>query len=148
MRNGKFHTGRMKGVNPFMRYLKKEDILQHQVITYCRLNKIVFHHSPNEGRRSEFERFKYNYLGSDCGFPDLLFPGLQLVIELKVEPNRPSPAQKEWLAYFESIGWAAKVCYSYDEAIEEIIVAKKLTEAMEMNLQERKISEGLKNWKP
>ena len=70
----------------FESYLGKEDHLQHQIITWLRLQhpKIVFHHSPNEGRRTPFEQFKYKYLGSDAGFPDLIFPALKVAIELKI----------------------------------------------------------------
>ncbi len=119
MRNG-FNKGTRKGTNPFVKYLTAEDHLQHQVITWCRLNRIRFHHSPNEGRRTAFERFKYSYLGSDCGFPDLIFPGLKLVIELKIKPNRVSPDQKIWLDFFKGIGWRSEVCFSYDDAIKII----------------------------
>lgn len=106
-------------MNPFERYLGPEDHLQHQIITVLKYQypKLKIHHSPNEGKRSKFEMFKYKYLGSDSGFPDLLFPSLQLVIELKVKPNRPSQSQIEWIEYFRSIGWTAEVCYSFDEAI-------------------------------
>lgn len=105
--------------NPFVKYMTKEDHLQHHVVTWVRLQHpaIKFHHSPNEGKRSKFEQFKYKFLGSDSGFPDLVFPELRLVIELKVKPNKPTPAQSSWLNYFDSIGWVAVVCYSYDEAV-------------------------------
>lgn len=101
-----------------MKFLRKEDHLQHQVITWLAWQhpKLKYHHSPNEGKRSPFEQFLYVYLGSDSGFPDLQFPSLQLVIELKVKPNRPTPAQLQWLQYFESIGWAAEVCYTFETA--------------------------------
>lgn len=106
--------------NPFSKYLGPEDHLQHQLITWIGFQypKLKYHHSPDAGRRSPFERYKYNYLGSDSGFPDLLFPSLHLVIELKVKPNKPTPAQLEWLQYFATIGWRAEVCYSFEEAKE------------------------------
>jgi hypothetical protein len=105
--------------NPFHKFLGPEDHLQHQVITWLKYQhpKIKYHHSPNEGKRSDFEKFKYSYLGSDSGFPDLIIPEKKLVIELKIKPNRPSVAQLEWLAYFKMIGWRAEVCYSFEETI-------------------------------
>lgn len=124
MRNEKFHRSNSKGVNPYMKFLTAEDHLQHQVIIWCKLNKIVYHHSPNEGRRTAFEQFKFKYVGSDEGFIDLIFPKLILVIELKIKPNKPTPAQNDWLQFFESIGWTAKVCYNFEDAIEQIQKAK------------------------
>jgi hypothetical protein len=108
----------LKKQNPFIKYAGPEDHLQHQLVTWLKLQypKLKYHHSPNEGKRSPFERFKYQYLGSDSGFPDLIFPSLHLVIELKIKPNRPTPAQEEWLDYFMAIGWRSEVCYSFEEA--------------------------------
>lgn len=106
-------------MNPFTKYLGPEDHLQHQVVEWLRYQypKLRYHHSPNEGKRSKFEQFKYKYLGSDSGFPDLIFPEIHLAIELKVKPNKPTAHQLEWLEYFKSIGWTAEVCYSYEEAV-------------------------------
>lgn len=126
MRTG-YHKGTRKGANPYLRFLGPEDHLQHRVITWCRLNKIKFHHSPNEGRRSDFERFKYSYLGSDCGFPDLLFVQLKLAVELKIKPNGCTPDQKIWLEFFKSIGWKAEVCFTYDEAVKIIAERKEVS---------------------
>ena len=108
--------------NPFYKFLGPEDHLQHQVIEWAKAQhpKLKFHHSPNEGRRSKFEQCKFKYLGSDRGFPDLIFPALKLVIELKVKPNKVTPAQQEWLDYFVSIGWKAIVSYTFDDAIRVI----------------------------
>jgi hypothetical protein len=113
--------------NPFEKYLTKEDHLQRQVISWLRFQYpgLRYHHSPNEGKRSRFEQFKYKYLGSDSGFPDLIFPSLQLVIELKIKPNKPTPAQTEWLNYFKSIGWTAEVCYTFGQTQSVIIQCLK-----------------------
>jgi hypothetical protein len=102
--------------NPFHKYLGPEDHLHHQVVESVKWTypKLKFHHSPNEGKRSKFEQMKFKYLGSDSGFPDLIFPSIQLVIELKIKPNKTTPAQDEWLGYFKSIHWRAEVCYDYD----------------------------------
>jgi hypothetical protein len=96
-----------------------EDHLQHQVITWQAFQYpwLRYHHSPNEGKRSTFEQYKFKYLGSDSGFPDLIYPQVKLVIELKIKPNKPTPAQEEWLDHFACIGWTAVVCYSYEEAV-------------------------------
>lgn len=116
----------------FADWLGPEDHLHHSIIVWFRLQypKIKVHHSPLEGRRTAFEQFKFQYLGSDSGFPDLLFPELRLVIECKIKPRKPTEDQIEWLEYFRSIGWRAEICYTFEEAqkvIEEEIKKLKLT---------------------
>ena len=105
-------------MNPFDKFFGPEDHLQHQVITWLKWQypNLKYHHSPNEGKRSAFEKYKYIYLGSDSGFPDLIFPSLFMAIELKILPNKPSDNQKEWLLYFKTIGWKAEVCYDFESA--------------------------------
>lgn len=109
--------------NPFLKFIGPEDHEHHKVVEWLKYQypKLKYHHSPNEGKRSPFERFKFKYLGSDEGFPDLLFPSLSLVIEMKVKPNKPTPAQDEWLHFFASIGWTSVVCYTFEEARSVII---------------------------
>ena len=109
-------------VNPFEKYMTVEDHLQHQIVSYIdkQWPKLKYHHSPDAGRRTPFERYKYEYLGSDSGFPDLLFPELILVIELKILPNKLTDSQLEWLDFFKTIGWTAEVCYTFEEAIATI----------------------------
>lgn len=119
MRTG-YHKGTRKGVNPFVRFLSKEDHFQHQVSEWCKWNKVRYHHSPLEGKRSEFEQFKFVYLGGDSGFIDMIYPKLMMVQELKIKPNRVMPAQQGWLDFFASIGWEANVAWNFDEAIQQI----------------------------
>ncbi len=121
--------------NPFIKYLSKEDHLQHQVITWLQWQYplLRYHHSPDAGKRTKFEQFKYKYLGSDSGFLDLIFPELLLIIELKIKPNKPTPAQIEWIEYFKTIGWQAEVCYSFEAAqsmIKERIKSFSLSAAL------------------
>lgn len=113
--------------NPFEKYLTPEDHFQHQVITWLQFQYpgLRYHHSPNEGKRTVFEQFKYKYLGSDSGFPDLQFPSLLLVIELKIKPNRPTKNQLDWLEYFKRIGWQTAVCYTFEEVTNVIRAAIK-----------------------
>jgi hypothetical protein len=123
----------MKG--GFLKYMTDEDHLQHQVTEFMKWQhpRIRWHHSPNEGKRSLFEQFKYKYLGSDSGFPDLLFPGLMLVIELKIKPNKPTKNQLDWLEYFKSCGWRSEVCYDFESVVkiinEEVKRSNKVTAA-------------------
>lgn len=108
--------------NPFEKFMGPEDHLQHQVITWLAIQfpNLKYHHSPDAQKRTPFERFKYKYLGSDSGFPDLIFPSLQLMIELKVKPNKPTGPQREWLEFFWAIGWNGGVVYDFDTAIKLI----------------------------
>ena len=41
-----------------------------------------------------------------------------LFVEMKVKPNKPTPAQCQWLDWFNSQGYLAKVAYGFDEAKE------------------------------
>ena len=118
--------------NPFYKYLGPEDHLHHQVIQWVKIQypKLKFHHSPNEGRRSPFERMKFKYLGGDSGFPDLLFPSIFLAIELKIKPNKPTPQQLEWLQYFSTeCQYIAEVCYNFDDAV--AIIKKQVESKIE-----------------
>ena len=112
----------MSRPNPFIKYLGPEDHLQHQVIMWLKYQHplLKYHHSPDASKRTPFERFKYDYLGSDAGYLDLTFPSLLLAIELKIKPNKPTPAQLEWIDYLNKNGWRADVCYSFDESIKAI----------------------------
>jgi len=119
MRKGNYKY-RGKTNNGFIKFLLKEDIVQHDFLKYSALQYpwLKYHHSPLEGRRTPFEQFLFKYLGSDAGFVDVIFPELLLAIEIKIKPNKPTPAQQEWLDYFKKIGWQAEVCWSFDEAKE------------------------------
>ncbi|MBL0234076.1 MAG: hypothetical protein IPQ08_10445 [Chitinophagaceae bacterium] len=45
-----------------------------------------------------------------------------MVIELKVKPNKPTPAQQEWLEYFKAIGWEVLTCFTFEEASKAIFI--------------------------
>jgi len=119
-------------VNPFEKFLTKEDLLQRAVVNYIRLQypKAFMCHIPNEGKRTKFEQFKAKVLGIVSGMPDVMIfnPGYQktdgifdgikfmgLAIELKIKPNKPSPAQISVLNNLKVHNWSTHVCYSFDE---------------------------------
>ena len=116
--------------NPYLRWMSKEDVLQHSVILWLKYQHpaLRYHHSPDSGKRTPFEQFKYKYLGCDAGWPDLVFPSLNLAVELKCKGNKPTPAQKGWLADLESFGWQTAVCYSLEE-VQEVINANLKSKA-------------------
>lgn len=85
--------------------------------------RAVWCHVPNEGRRSARTGQHLRLQGLKKGFPDIIvFSPVCCVIELKrVRGSKgPSPEQREWLAFFEGIGWPAAVCYGHKEAIEQL----------------------------
>lgn len=108
--------------NPFLKYLGAEDHLHIQVTQYLNTQypKVLWHHSPNEGKRSAFERFKTSVLGVKSGCPDILIftpirPFVGLAIELKIKPNKVSPNQKEFLNQLLSCGWMTFVGFNFEE---------------------------------
>lgn len=115
-------------INPFDKYLTKEDLLHIDVINYLKLQygkrDIRILHCPNEGRRTPFERYKAKLLGLQAGWPDLMifekgtYSGL--AIELKIKPNKITEKQRECLEYLDLCGWKVNVCYTFEEAKEVI----------------------------
>ena len=76
---------------------------------------------PNGGQRHPAVAQKLKAEGVRAGVPDLCLPAPRhgyfgLFIEMKVKPNKTSPAQNEWLAALEAKGYYCKVCYGFDEA--------------------------------
>tara|TARA_R100000654_G_scaffold3137_1_gene10884 strand:+ start:10290 stop:10661 length:372 start_codon:yes stop_codon:yes gene_type:complete len=114
-------------VNPYSKYLGKEDKLQNSVMTYLKYKypKALFSHISNEGKRTPFERYKMKYLGSKPGLPDVMIftPNKHyngLAIELKVGYNKPSENQKNWLMWLEKANWKAIWLNDFDKCIDTI----------------------------
>ncbi len=106
-----------------------EDDLQRAVCQYLDARKLLWCHVPNE-RSNERERMKLAGLGVKPGVPDVMIfsqpyaPGdakdwdkAGLAIELKIKPNKTTPAQDKWLADLEAEGWRTATCYDIDEVI-------------------------------
>lgn len=98
--------------NPYLKYLGKEDHLQHAVMNYLRHQYPYAYtiHVPNEGKRSRFEQFKFKYLGGVRGIPDILVfyqNGFNcgLAIELKVGYNKPTENQQNALKSLKNANW-------------------------------------------
>lgn len=107
--------------NSYDRYLGPEDKTQIAVTEYLRLQypKAVYHHSPNEGKRSRFEQYKIKKLGVKSGFPDLLilYKGVRLALELKKDKgDNPTDNQMEWLKAIRENGFTAAYAKGFDEA--------------------------------
>jgi len=106
----------------YIQYLTKEDHLHIAVCKYIvyQYPKVLFHHSPNEGRRSKYEQYKIKKLYVKAGFPDIFIAQAAgryhgLFIELKVKPNKCTPKQKQWVQLLNQKGYKAVVCYGFDE---------------------------------
>jgi hypothetical protein len=109
-------------MNPYDKFLKPEDQLQIGICNYLAYAYpfATVHHSPNEGKRSPFERYLIKLLKVMSGFPDLvIFADNRriLFIELKTIKNKKvSVAQKWWIETLTKFGFDAHVCYGFDEA--------------------------------
>lgn len=110
--------------NAFDKYLTGEDKLQHAVILYLQMQypAALWTHTPNEGRRTPFERYKLKYLGAKSGVPDLMiftpndhYNGL--AIELKYKKNKPTDNQKKWLDDLANNNWLAVWLNDYQQCI-------------------------------
>lgn len=110
----------MRNKNPFDKYLTEEDKLHISVVTYVTLQypNALIHHSPNEGRRTPFERYKVSKLGLKKGFPDLIviYSGKHLALELKSSKGEATEEQLDWLHNLKSQGWSIGCPRSFDKA--------------------------------
>lgn len=96
--------------------------------------RLLLHHSPNGGKRSESEAARFKAMGTRKGFPDL-FLALPCngyhgaFFELKSEKGRLSAEQKAYLALFERMGYKTYVTRDYEEfdkQLEEYLIPTKL----------------------
>lgn len=81
------------------------------------------YHIPNEGKRSIAAGARLKMAGLKAGIPDNHLPVARggyhsLYIELKVDRNKPTQAQKDCMAKLAALGNAVAVCYGWEEAKE------------------------------
>ena len=92
-------------------------------------NKIIFHHSPNEAKRSEVMGARLKAMGMRPGWPDMeiLLPGGKVVFfEFKTKTGRQSTSQKEIQLLLEAIGHQYFIIRSVEDfirVVEPIIAA-------------------------
>ena len=110
-----------------------ESLEQQAVITFCNYQKWrlpdadrIFH-VANEGKRSKAEAVRLKAEGVRAGIPDLCLPvplngyhGMYIEMKRPDHKNKPTEDQKDWLDYFNRVGYKAVVCYGYVEAVTEI----------------------------
>lgn len=80
---------------------------------------------PNGGARSGPQGAKLKAEGVSSGVPDLCIPAWSLFIEMKRQTGWTlSPAQKDWIAYLESIGHRVIIGRGFDDAKRQIEMIK------------------------
>ncbi len=107
----------------FADWLGPEDRLQVAVIKYVKLQYpgCMVHHSPNEGRRTAFERFRVSQLALSPGFPDLVlvYNNTLITLELKVR-SQPSAEQLIWNSFLNQAGIPSAICWGFEQSKEFI----------------------------
>lgn len=111
----------MSNFKKWLGWLGKEDHFHHAVydyLLYTYRGKAMFWHTPNEGKRSPFERWKAKYLGMMAGVSDwiIMKPGNILFLELKVPPNKLSKNQQIFLGNTDLFGFPSKVAFDFEAA--------------------------------
>ena len=78
-------------------------------------------HTPNEAKRSRWERRVQKAIGLLAGVPDIICcfgsrEGFRMIfIELKVKPNKLTPAQMAVATRLRCMGAVFQICYSIDD---------------------------------
>lgn len=86
----------------------------------------LLYHVPNGGGRSRAEAGRFKAEGVKAGVPDLCLPVARgqfhgLYIELKrAKGGRLHPEQRRWLDELGRQGYAAIVCYGWEDAVRAI----------------------------
>jgi len=78
---------------------------------------LLWTHVGHGGTRNKIEAAKFKRMGVKPGVPDVMIFDTKLALELKVYPNKITPAQKDWLDRLMYAGWKTFVVYSLDEAM-------------------------------
>jgi hypothetical protein len=89
--------------------------------TYPRIRILAI---PNGGQRHIAVAAKMKATGQSAGVPDLFIPEWSLWIEMKRQTGGVvSPAQKDWIAYLESIGHRCIIGRGFEDAKAQIVKA-------------------------
>ena len=85
----------------------------------------LLYHIPNEGKRSQSGGQILKAAGLKAGAPDICLPVARggfnaLYIEMKYGSNKPTKAQRDFMAALEEAGAMTAVCYSAEAAREVI----------------------------
>jgi len=102
------------------------------LMAWCALNIKTYpqlkwlSHIPNGGARDLREGTKFKAMGVKRGFPDyfLAYPSKNycgMFIELKIQTGKISKEQKDWIAHLSDVGYKAMICWSWEEARDELV---------------------------
>lgn len=109
-------------------------------------------HVPNEGKRTRYAGGKLKKEGMKTGVPDLFldvpkgrYHGLR--IELKRQKgNKATEDQRQWIIKYISHGYAAAVCYGWEEAWQLIRAYVSENQKMINNYIDRTMKEIKEAW--
>jgi hypothetical protein len=115
------------------RKIGSESLEQQAVVAFCNYQKWRLpdadriYHIPNGGKRSKTEALRLKAEGVKPGVSDLCLPvpmngyhGMYIEMKRPDHKNKPTEDQRDWLDYFNRVGYKAVVCYGYEEAVTEI----------------------------
>jgi hypothetical protein len=115
------------------KYLNTEDLLQIAFISYLVHYHPEIHHrhidNERRGKLGNVQKAKVMLMGVSSGVSDMLLQCQGLPdawIELKVKPNRPTQAQKDFLALQESLGKFTGVAYNMHDCSQLVKEWKEL----------------------
>lgn len=82
-------------------------------------------HIPNGGKRSTSEAARFKQEGVKAGVPDIFLPVPKnkyhgMFIEMKVNKNKTTPKQKDWIKKLKQNNYYVVVCYDWEAASKEI----------------------------
>lgn len=103
----------------------RESDEQKKIAKWLDSRLVSWFHVPNEAKRGPALAASLKAQGLKAGIPDIIviqpppkYPKFcGVVMELKIKPNVPTPAQHEWLSLFFGYGWYVSLVFSADEAI-------------------------------
>jgi len=114
--------------NSYRKYFGPEDKMQEAVCTYLGYahKNLLWWHTPNEGKRSEFEQTKFKALGGKRGVSDIILLeesnfAKGLVIELKCGKNHCTTDQIDFLVNASKRRYTASVVYDSSHAVIKLI---------------------------
>ncbi|TDO21910.1 VRR-NUC domain-containing protein [Pedobacter duraquae] len=104
-----------------MRGSGEEDKFQEECVKWLQLQykKLLYHHSPNGGKRDPREAAKFKRMGTRSGCPDLMFYKrsgnyVGLATELKRGKNTATDNQEDFMAELRKEGWLCVTIWTMD----------------------------------
>ena len=99
--------------------------VQIAVAEFARTHHLPMFHPCNEGRRSLANGARLKRMGLMSGVSDCMFlrgnkQYSGLFLELKVPPNKPTPAQLRFIELVKAEGYHGSIAYGVDDAITQI----------------------------